>query len=210
MRRILVTLVILAGLYVAADLGGRAAAQAQVAASLQTSLELSKKPDVSLGGFPFLPAAIGGHLDTVVLVGANLSAGGQPLRNVRLTLRDVRFSATDLVFGRDTSVRFRSSDGVAEMTGADVTAALEEANIDAEVRLEGGLAHVSVAGLPEVRVDVVVDDNVLTLRPAGVPLPLRLRVDLSDLVPDIRCREGHVNGSLLEISFTLSRTRFDI
>jgi hypothetical protein len=210
LRRILITIVVLAGLYVAADFGARAAAETQVAASLQASLVLSKKPDVSLGGFPFLPRAVDGHLDKVVLAGANLSAGGQPLQGVRLTLRDVEFSATDLVFGRDTVVRFRSSDGTAAMTGADLTAAMARANIDARVRLEGGLAHVSVAGFPEVRVEVTLDDNHLVLRPTDLPLPLRLRLDLSDLVPDIRCREGHVERSLLHISFTLARTRFDI
>jgi DUF2993 family protein len=208
-RRIVITLIVLVGLFVAADFGARAAAEGQVAASLEASLELSKKPDVSLGGFPFLRRALDGHLDSVVLVGADLSAGDQPLRRVRITLRDVRFSAADLVFGRDTTVRFRSSDGTAEMTGADVTAALEQANLDAKVRLSDGMAHVSIAGFPEVRVRVTLDGTDLVLRPADLPLPLDLRIDLGHLVPDIRYRDIRVEGSVLVLAFTLATKRFD-
>jgi hypothetical protein len=209
-RRIVITLVVLAGLFVAADYGARAVAQAQVATALQANLELSKKPDVSLGGFPFLRRVVDGHLDSVVLAGGDLSAGGQPLKRVQIALRDVRFSAADLVFGRNTTVRFRSSEGTAEMTGADVTAALKRADIDAHVRLAGGVAKVSVAGFPEVRVRVTLDGSDLVLRPVDLPLPLDLRVDVGDLVPDIHYRDLHVEGSVLVLSFTLTVKHFDL
>jgi hypothetical protein len=209
-RRIVVTLLILAGLFVAADYGARAVAQAQVAASLQSNLDLSEKPEVSLGGFPFLRHVLDGHLDEVMLVGTDLSANGQSLRQVRIALRDVRFSASDLVFGRSTTVRFRSSDGTAQMTGANVTAALKRANLDATVRFTGGVARVSVAGLPEVRVRVALDGSDLVLRPADLPLPVDLRVDVGDLVPDIRYRDIHVDGSVLVLGFTLATNHFDL
>ncbi|MFN2590768.1 MAG: DUF2993 domain-containing protein [Actinomycetota bacterium] len=210
LRRITVTLVVLAGLFVAADFGTRSLAQAQAATSLQAALELSKRPSVSLGGFPFLLHAIEGRLDEVVLSGANLSAGGQDLRRVRLTLRDVGFSASALVLGRETTVRFRSSRGTAEMTGADVTAALRRADIDADVRLRGGLAHVSVAGLPRVRVTVGLEGNDLVLRAADIPLPVDLRVDLSDLIPDIQCTDIHIEGAMAVLEFTVTRSRLDL
>jgi hypothetical protein len=209
LRRIVITLIVLIGLYVAADFSSRALASSQVAASLQTSLDLSKEPDVSLGGFPFLPRAVDGHLDAVVLAGADLSAGGQPLRNVRLTLRDVQFSGSDLVFGRNTTIRFGSSDGRAVMTGADVTAAFQKAEIDATVRFAEGVARVSVSGLPEVRVSVRLNDGDLVLRPVDLPIPVNLRIDLSQLVPDVRYKDIRINGSLLELTFTLARKRFD-
>src|SRR2546429_3812343 len=117
--RIAIVLAILAALYVAADFGLKAVAQSKVASALQTKLDLSKKPEVSLGGFPFLIRALDGHLDAVTLDGTNLSAGTQPLGEVRLTLRDVRFSATALITGKSSSVRFAGSHGTAELTGDD-------------------------------------------------------------------------------------------
>ncbi|HEX9235229.1 MAG TPA: DUF2993 domain-containing protein [Actinomycetota bacterium] len=209
-RRLLITLIVLAGLYVAADFGLKALAQSQTASTLETSLDLSKKPTVDLGGFPFLPRALGGHLDQVLLSGDDLSAGGQPLRGVHLTLHDVRFSASALVFGRKTSVRFASSDGTADLTGQDVTDALEHAGVHVRVRLAHGNAFVSGGGIPlEVRLIPSLDGQTLVLRPA-VPLPVSLRIDLSGLLPDIRLHGIRLQGSIAVLTFSLARTRFDV
>jgi hypothetical protein len=210
-RWVVVSLIALAGLYIAADFVLRAVAQAQVASSLQTSLELSKKPDVDLGGFPFLPRAIDGHLDEVTLQGADLRAGGQLLKTVDLQLRDVRFSATALVTGRDTSVRFGSSHGRIELTGPDVTKAVKDAGVDAQVRLSGGEARVSVPGLSgEFRVRVRLDGQTLVFSPVGLTLPADLKVDLGQLVPDIRYQDIRISGPLAVLTFTLATKRFEV
>ena len=95
------------------------------------------------------------------------------------------------------------------MTGRDVTAAFRAAGIDATVRLADGVARVSVAGLPAVGVRVRLDGSDLVLRPADIPLPVDLRVDLSGLVPDIRYKDIRIEGSVLRLEFTLARNRFD-
>jgi hypothetical protein len=210
-RWLLISLIVLAGLYVVADFVLRGVAEDQVATSLQASLELSKKPQVDLGGFPFLIRAFDGRLDEVILEGADLSAGDQPLKEVRLTLHNVRFSATALVTGRDTMVRFGSSDGRLELTGQDVTEALKDTGLDAKVRLSGGEAQVSVAGIPaEVRVRVTLEGQTLVFRPVGLLIPIDVRLDLSDLVPAVRYRDVRIEGSTAVLTFALTTKRFDV
>ena len=210
-RWLLVTLVVLAGVYVAADFILKGVAEAAVARSLQSSLELSKQPDVDLGGFPFLIRAIDGHLDAVDLECTNVSAGGQPLRSVTLELGDVRFSATALVSGRSTRVRFRTSQGRAELTGEDLTAALDDAGVNARIRLSGGTAHASLSGIPaEVTVDVRLEGQDLVFRPAGLPIPVDLRVDLSGLVPDMHFEDVSIHGALAIVTFTLATKHVDL
>jgi LmeA-like phospholipid-binding len=211
-RWLVITLIVLAGLYVAADFVLKGVAENAVARSLQSSLELSKQPDVDLGGFPFLIRAIDGHLDSVDLRGTNLAAGGQPLRSVALHLADVRFSATALISGRSTSVRFHSSSGTAELSGKDLTDALTNAGVNARIRLSNGQAHASIPGVPaEVAVEVSLRGQSLVFRP-DVPflVPVSLSVDLSGLVPDVRYRSAAIRGSLAVVTFTLAIDHFDI
>jgi hypothetical protein len=64
-RRLLIALVVLFGLFVVADRVAVTVAESQVASKLQTERQLTKKPGVSIGGFPFLTQLAGGKLDDV-------------------------------------------------------------------------------------------------------------------------------------------------
>ncbi|MEZ0064920.1 hypothetical protein ABIA32_000908 [Streptacidiphilus sp. MAP12-20] len=67
LRRLLITLVILFGLFVAADRIAVRIAENQAAGKIQSSRGMATKPDVTIEGFPFLTQLIGSKLDEVKL-----------------------------------------------------------------------------------------------------------------------------------------------
>jgi len=106
MRKALVALGVLVVVLVAADFGLRALAQHWVAGQLQSSLRLEERPSVSLGGFPFLPRLATGRFPSVdVESHGSLKASEFPLAGIEVTLRDVRFSADQLLFGNKATIR---------------------------------------------------------------------------------------------------------
>jgi hypothetical protein len=211
-RWILVTAAILAGVYVAADFALRAYAESHVAAAVQAELRLSRQPDLSLGGFPFLPRAATGHLDRVTADAGDVTVeGGPSFRRVDVTLRDVSFSASSLIFGRSTTIRARRGDGAARLTGADITQAIRETGTNVEVRLAEGLVHLSGGGLPgELTAQVSVEGTTLHLRPEDIPLSLDLAFDLGELVPGVRYTGIRIVGSEAVVKLSLRRLTFHI
>ncbi|MEV6169032.1 DUF2993 domain-containing protein [Streptomyces sp. NPDC051954] len=65
LRILLIVLVILGGLFVAADRLAVNFAEDEVAGKLRTTENLASDPDVSIKGFPFLTQVVGGELDDV-------------------------------------------------------------------------------------------------------------------------------------------------
>jgi hypothetical protein len=207
-----VTAAILAGVYVAADFALRAYAESQVAAAVQAELRLSRQPDLSLGGFPFLPRAAGGRLDQVTADAGDVAVqAGLSFRRVDLTLHEVSFSAPSLIFGRSTTFRARRGDGTARLTGEDITRAIREAGNNVEVRLAEGLVHLSGGGLPgELTARVSVEGTTLHLRPENIPLPLDIAIDLGELVPGVRYTRIRIVGSEAVVTLSLRRLTFQI
>jgi hypothetical protein len=211
-RRILLALAVLVGIAVAADFALRASAESQVAAATQAELQLSRKPDVSMGGFPFLPRAASGHLDEVTADAGDVTVeGGLSFRRVEVTLRDVSFSPTGLIFGRSSTIRARRGVGTARLTGEDIAVAIQRAGNDVDVRLADGLIHLSGGGLPgELTASVSVEGTTLHLRPENVPIPIDVAVDLGELVPAVRYTRIRIVGSEAVLSLALRRLTFEI
>jgi hypothetical protein len=65
LRRLLIILVLLLGLFVAADRIAVRFAEDQAASRIQSSRGLASKPDVTIEGFPFVTQLIGSKLDEV-------------------------------------------------------------------------------------------------------------------------------------------------
>jgi hypothetical protein len=110
LRILLILVVVLGGLFVAADRLAVSFAQGQVADKLQQSQGLDAKPDVSIKGFPFLTQIVGGSLDEVdiSLGSVNATAGGQSVvvTDVRAVLKDV---AIDSSFSSATAAEANGS-----------------------------------------------------------------------------------------------------
>lgn len=99
MRRLLVVLLVLAGLAVAADRVAVALAERAVADQLRRSEGLAQTPTVELGGFPFLTQVVSGRYDEVRVVAAGLERGGVRVSEVDATLTGVQAPLGDVLSG---------------------------------------------------------------------------------------------------------------
>ena len=210
-RWILITVAVLAGIFIAADFALRAYAESNVAAAIQAELQLSRQPDLTLGGFPFLPRAASGHLERVTADVGDVTVEGElSFRRVEVTLHEVSFSAPRLLFGRSTTVETERGDGTARMTGEDLTRAIQGTAPGLEVRLVDGRMILSGQGLRELAVRASINQGTLHLRPETGPQELAIRVDLGELVPGVRYTRIRLEGSEAVVSLSLRRLSFQI
>ncbi|CAM5227389.1 hypothetical protein SVIOM74S_03023 [Streptomyces violarus] len=99
LRILLITVVILGGLFVAADRLAVHFAEGEVADRLKSRENLSTTPDVSINGFPFLTQVAGGELDDVEVgidgyEAATADGSEQPVDDLRRTSRASTSPAT--------------------------------------------------------------------------------------------------------------------
>ena len=173
-RAVAITLVLLAGLLIAADRIGLAVAERAAAVTLQRSQHLTQRPSVSIAGFPFLTQLVSGKYDDIHVTADDVTVadGSTSLRIAQLdvTLHHVTVSrdftsarsqygtATALVHYADLAQllgtqlsyagagRVRASAQVGVVPGLDVPA-----SATAAVRVDGDAlvfydVRVSIAG----------------------------------------------------------------
>lgn len=199
LRRALVTLLVLAGLLLAADRGAAWWAQQYLAQRLQPVLKTSARPVVSIEGFPFLTQAGQRRLQQVHVDAAQPTVSGVRLGRLRADLLDVvvdpsaktartarltgRADTTYEQLTRQTSVPFSYAGGGrlratyrAEVMGEQVTLVLT-----ARPQLDAATQTVTLAS-PELSVDGIALPPDLSAellsgraRPIKVPLPASLR-----------------------------------
>jgi hypothetical protein len=211
MRKALVALGVLVVVLVAADFGLRALAQHWVAGQLQSSLRLEERPSVSLGGFPFLPRLATGRFPSVdVESHGSLKASEFPLAGIEVTLRDVRFSADQLLFGNKATIRAAGGSGTATLTEQDINRAFP-ASIPISVRLVDGKVEIRASGQEGgIEAELEVSDNRLVLKPVEIPLPVQMAVDLPILVQGLTYTGVKVQASRARLSFTLSEPQIRV
>ena len=103
-------MLVLAGLFVAADRIALSYAEDKAASTLQQSQQLNQKPDVSVAGFPFLTQLAAGEFDDVTISASDLEVGTAD--NLRLDRLDVHLH--HVTFNSDASV-VRAATATAEM-----------------------------------------------------------------------------------------------
>jgi hypothetical protein len=88
----LITLAVVVALLVAADFSARAFAENTIAAKIEQR-GLSAKPNVTIGGFPFLTQAASKHFGQVNISASNVTDGSVTLTSVRATATNVRVNS---------------------------------------------------------------------------------------------------------------------
>jgi hypothetical protein len=210
-RKLIAGVAALLLLLILADVAVRAWSERRVADELSSALGASPRPDVSLGGFPFLLRVASGHLPSASVSAASLTAKGVRLEDVRLTLRDVTFSTGQLLAHRGGAIVARGGEGTAAMSGPDATAALRANGIPASVSFRGGHAKVRSTELPgEVTAKVSLQGGSLVLHPTGLPVSVSFSIQLPQVVSGLRYRSVRVAGGTLVLTFSLSDARFAI
>ncbi|MFF8832244.1 DUF2993 domain-containing protein [Streptomyces sp. NPDC015131] len=146
LRILLITAVVLGGLFVLADRLAVNYAEDEAAERIRASQGLTGPAEVSIDGFPFLTQVMGKELDRVdvTLTGVEASAGGRKVRvtEMKAALERVRLEDN---FSRAVAA---SATGTARISYADLGAASEE---DVTVGY-GGNGKVKVTGTVDVPV----------------------------------------------------------
>lgn len=149
MRRLLVALVVLAGLLVVADRVALIVAERRVASRIRTTERLASTPTVEIHGFPFLTQALDGRFTDLEVRARGLRPdteilGADNVRVDRATarLRGAHLRLTDALRGDVTRLPVDVVDADAVLTYADLSAALPERHLsfstaDGRLRLRG-------------------------------------------------------------------------
>ena len=149
MRKLLITLVVLAVLLLAADFGLRAYAESRTADAIQTELGTPSRPDVSIEGFPFLLHAVQGQYPQVVVTVANIDNGLLPGIRAVLYLSEVAIPLREAVSGDTSHLTAQSTTLQALVPLSSLSAALGQTDLTLSAAPDGSLAvttTVSVAG----------------------------------------------------------------
>lgn len=150
MRKLLITLVVLAVLAVAADFGARAYAEYRAASAVQTELGLPEPPDVSIEGFPFLWHAVQGSYPEVIINAGEVGAGRLPGTQARVTLTTVALPLRDAMAGDTSNLTAQATNLQVTIPIASVQAALPRPDVTLSAGPNGTLqasTSLTVAGV---------------------------------------------------------------
>ena len=125
LRRLLIPLLVLAGLLYGADRVAHAVAQGVVASALKSAGGLSSSPTVHIEGFPFLTQAISGSYDGIELQASGVGRGDVRLTRLTVTVRGARLPLSEALRGSVGSVPVDSIAGQALMSYAELAAAID-------------------------------------------------------------------------------------
>lgn len=120
MKRLVITVLVLAAVLVGADFAAAAAAEYQVSQRLQDELDVPEDPAVRIHGFPFLTQAISGHYDRIEVSARGLDVG--PLHNVAIeaTMWDVHAPLGQVLTGDLSDVRIDRVQGRVRIDETDL------------------------------------------------------------------------------------------
>lgn len=166
LRKLVVTLIVIAAILVAVDFGARLYSQRVVADQIQSSLKLPERPSVKLEGWPFIPHALSGNLDSATVTATELRAQGVRLTKVILTLHGVHFSSHRMITKGYGKVFSKRGALTAVLTQQDLDQTLHSEGLPLSVTFQGGKATATVGGL-SVTVAVTLDGDTLVLTPSG-------------------------------------------
>jgi hypothetical protein len=124
---LLVTLIVLAVLFVVADQVAKAYAQNTIAGKLQSSAKLANKPSVTIQGFPFLTQLAARDIRTVDISASNVQENKLDISSITATATGVHInsgfsSATVDHISGTAFISFTSLESAAGVQGATITA----------------------------------------------------------------------------------------
>lgn len=180
-RKLLISLIVLAILLAIADFGLRAYAESRTASAVQAQLGTATAPDVSIEGFPFLLHAARGEYPQVVLTADALGNGAPAGTRLVLNLFDVTLPTDQALAGDTSNLRAQSTALNVLIPLATVEAALNRSDVALSAGPDGTLQvattvsvlgqQVPVSGTARLSVtDNVLNFSVVSLSAAGIDL----------------------------------------
>ena len=170
MRRLIIGLIVLVGLFLAADYGSAALAESAVSRQMREQMGLADDPSVRINGFPFLTQALSGRYSTVDIEATRIKLGELRELGVRAQLREVSAPLPMLLGSGPKTLTVRQAEGTVRVPAADVERLLpgiEDLRIDPID--ERGLDQAVQDGAPEslTRIDA---DNAARIVGTGTVL----------------------------------------
>jgi hypothetical protein len=185
-----VWLLVLVALLVGADRVAAVVAGRVVAGQLQSAGELSVKPSVSFGGFPFLTQAVRGRYSAVEVSASDVAAGGERLSQFDADLAGLRLPLSAALSGNVARVPVDGVDARVVLSYADLQRRLRDRRLalaagpSGLLRVTGTVRvlgrDVSAAALSSVRLSgtsVVVTAQ--RFEGGGISVPLGNRLDFT-------------------------------
>lgn len=201
MRRVIITLIVLAGLLVAADFGAAALAESAVSRQMRTQLGLVDDPSVRINGFPFLTQALRGRYSSVDVDATRIPYGQLKELEVDAQLHDVGAPLSMLLGSGPKTIAVAGADGTVKIDATDLQRLVPQAKkvrietVDATT-LQQAVQHgadASVAGVDPARAARLVGtvDFFGASVEVAVLATLQLNKGKAEIVPlDIRLSDG--------------------
>ncbi|MCZ9342014.1 DUF2993 domain-containing protein [Streptomyces sp. TRM76130] len=176
LRILLIVVVVLGGLFVAADRLAVSFAEDEVAEKLKAQEDLTATPAVSINGFPFLTQVVGGELDDVeVTMDEYAATAGGGTEQVRID--DLRAHMLGVEFSGDySSATAATVSGTATVSYDELLKAAGSEPVQIAPGVTAGIVGLSDGG--DGKIDVAVEATVL-----GTELPEPIHV-LSSVTVD--------------------------
>lgn len=225
-RAILVTILVLLLLAVAVDLGLRFLAERWLEDRVQETLALEARPDLDIGGFPFLLQFARGEIEEVDLTLRDLRVQPLHLDEVTIRLRNVVFDRADVLAGRPGSVRVRRGAATVEIDEPTLNEVLRDQSVPVTVELLGprvrATSRIEVEGQEATATTegtLELDGATLVFEPGEVsvdggfgvpPAALAFRVDLPPLFPGLTYEDVRVRAAVLALRADLDDTVLDL
>jgi hypothetical protein len=201
-RVLVILLLVLGGLFVAADQFLRTYAEGRAARQVQTSLDLDTEPEVALGGWPFVVKALTGNFSSIEVEVDRVTARGVRLENVRVRLEGVEFEIKDMLAGEGDALSADDGRGSANLTSEALMQGLKREGVEAEVELRDGSVFVSDPRFPRaIEAELSVSGNILQVSADRLPEPYTVR--LPRAFQGLEYESVEVVGSVAELTFTL-------
>ncbi len=133
MRRLVITLLVLAALLVAADFGAAALAESAVSRQMRAQLGLVDDPSVRINGFPFLSQAVSGRYPSIDVDATRIPFGEMQELEITAQLHDVSAPLPMLLGSGPKTITVASADGTVKIDAADLQRLVPQAK---KVRIE--------------------------------------------------------------------------
>ncbi|HEX6261397.1 MAG TPA: DUF2993 domain-containing protein [Actinomycetota bacterium] len=225
-RAILISVLVLLLVAVVVDLGLRFLAERWLEERMQQTLALERRPDLDIGGFPFIPQFARGEVERVDLTLRDLRVQGLDLDEVTIGLRRVAFNRADVLAGRHGSVRVRRGVATVEIDEPTLNGMLRDRGVPVSVELLGPRIRATWRIEVEGREATATAEGTLDLEgttlgfdPGEVsvdggfgvpPAALGFRVDLPPLFPGLTYQDVRVREAVLALRAALDDTVLDL
>ncbi|MEU4798593.1 DUF2993 domain-containing protein [Streptomyces sp. NPDC023327] len=175
-RILLIVVVVLGGLFVAADRLAVNFAEGEAAEKLRTKEGLAEEPDVSIKGFPFLTQVAGGELDEVEVgikdYDAKSGADSIRIADLEARMKGVKFS------GDYSSATAATASGTARVSYDELLKASKSEPVDLPLGAQGKVIGLSDGGNGKIKVEVEVSKGGAKLpKPVHVLSSVRVEGD---------------------------------